>query len=98
MLLSNSGVAEWPAIAHLCVDGMVTDRQIDDAILAVVEPTWRKVAMIVGKAAKKLGPDFPDDDSSYQVVARRIQVLAQDGRLIAQGDLSRWRYSEVRRP
>ncbi len=76
---------------------MTTDTQIEDAVLAVLEPTWQKVAMIVSKAVKRLGPDFPDDDSGYQMVAKRIQVLARNGRLVSQGDLRRWRQSEVRR-
>ena len=79
------------------LDDMVTYTQIDEAVLAIVEPSWRKVAMIVSKAAQRLGSDLPDGDAGYQMVATRIQTLVHDGRLIAQGDVSRWRHSEVRR-
>ena len=30
--------------------------------------------------------------------AERIEALVREGRLIAQGDITKWRYSEVRLP
>jgi hypothetical protein len=72
--------------------------QIDDAIVAVAQPSWRKVAMIIVTAAERLGSEFPEGDPGYHMIARRIQELVRDGRLAAQGDISRWRHSEVRLP
>jgi hypothetical protein len=53
--------------------------EIDDAVLAVADEHWHKVA-------------------GHDLIAQRIVALVEDGRLIAQGDISRWRQSEVRLP
>jgi hypothetical protein len=71
---------------------------IDNAILAVAQTSWRKVAMIIVKAAKTLGPDLPEGDVGDDMVAERIEALVRAGRLVSQGDISRWRHSEVRLP
>jgi len=71
---------------------------IDAAILAVAQTSWDKVAMIIAQAAKKLHGDLPNGDEPYEIIGRRIEVLVRDGRLIAQGDISRWRQSEIRLP
>jgi hypothetical protein len=76
----------------------MTPTQIDDAVFAVSQPSWRKVAMIIITAAERLGQELPEGDSGHQMIARRIEVLVRDGRLAAQGDISRWRHSEVRLP
>ncbi|MGA0600727.1 hypothetical protein ACO2Q3_08480 [Caulobacter sp. KR2-114] len=82
--------------------------QIDDALMLVVGERWRKVAMVVVTAAEKLGWrvssgggwafDSDERDESLNRIAGRLAVLVADGRLEAQGDLTRWRNSEVRRP
>ena len=74
-----------------------TNSEIDAAILAVVKPSWRKVALVVGQATRRLG-DFADNTEIHRSVAGRISALVSDGRLIAQGDITKWRTSEVRRP
>jgi hypothetical protein len=69
---------------------------IDDAILSCVLPRWQKVAMVVSVAGKKLEMQFPE--FSYILYAKRIRLLAKQGRLESQGDLRYMRFSEVRRP
>ena len=76
----------------------MTDSDIDAAILAGVDASWRKVAMIVAKAAERLAKDLPDADERYNLIARRIEALVSDGRLVAKGNIKQWRHSEVRRP
>jgi hypothetical protein len=77
----------------------MTDSDIDAAIFAVVDASWRKVAMIVAKAAETLTRDlFPDEDERYDLIARRIEALVRDGRLVAKGDFKQWRHSEIRKP
>jgi len=61
----------------------VNDSEIDGAIIAVAQVRWRKVAMIIAKAADELGTKLPD---------------GLDGRLVAQGEVGKWRNSEVRLP
>ena len=72
--------------------------QIDDAILAVVKPSWKKVAMIIAETASKLGDKFPRTDEGCDLVANHIEALIRDGRLEARGNTKKWRASEVRRP
>jgi hypothetical protein len=55
---------------------------------------WRKMALVVAMAygrCKELGLPISDE-----ALAARIQVLVESDRLEAQGDLRRWRHSEVR--
>ncbi len=68
---------------------------IDEALMAEVGERWRKVAMVLAQAADKLGWD---DDDDFDRLAKRLETLVADGQLEAQGNLSRWRHSEVRRP
>ena len=76
----------------------MNDSEIDAAILAVAEPQWHKVARIVVDVAKRLGSRLPAGDEGYELIAKRIEILIHDGRLIAQGDINEWRYSEVHLP
>ena len=76
----------------------MTDSDIDAAILAVTKPRWLKVARIVIDAEKQLGTFSQDGDESAKRVAKRIELLVDDGRLVAQGDVTNWRHSEVRLP
>jgi len=76
----------------------MSSSEIDDSILAVAQPSWCKVAMIIARSAQKLGAKLPEADSGYDMIAGRIEVLVGAGRLVAQGDITRWRHSEVRLP
>ena len=53
----------------------MTSTEIDNAILAVAQTSWRKVAMIIVKAAKSLGPDLPEGDVKDDMIAERIEAL-----------------------
>lgn len=75
---------------------LVTDAEIDAAILAVVKPSWRKVASIALRAAEAIGPDFDKREDSFHLVTARIHALATEGKLLSQGDTTRPRWSEVR--
>ena len=54
--------------------------------------------MIIVKATDRLGSDLPEGDDGHHLVAQRIGALVSAGRLIAQGDITLWRHSEVRLP
>jgi Protein of unknown function len=72
----------------------VSEAQIDQIIFSVMIPQWRKMALMVGDAfvrCKEVGLPI-----SAEVVAARIQALVEAGRLEGEGDLRRWRHSEVR--
>lgn len=76
----------------------LSELQIDEAILSITQSSWRKVAMVILKVVDKLGSDLPEGDDRYNLVAKRIEILVRRGRLLAQGDLTKWRHSEVRKP
>ena len=79
----------------------MSDHAIDEAILSLLSAGnghWKKVAMVISRVADAMGNDLPEGDDDYQLVARRIEALVSDGRLVAQGNIKNWRFSEVRRP
>jgi hypothetical protein len=79
----------------------MSDRAIDEAILSLLSASngrWKKVAMVIGRVVDALRRDLPQGDDGYELVARRIEVLVSEGRLVAQGNIKNWRFSEVRRP
>lgn len=75
-----------------------TYSQIDEAILSVTVTSWRKVARVIAMTDQILGDNLPEGEAGLDLVAQRIEALIHDGRLLAQGDVKKWRYSEVRKP
>ena len=76
----------------------MSELQIDEIILSVAEATWRKVEFVIIRVADTMGSHLPEGDAGYNLVAKRIEFLVRDGRLLAQGDIKKWRHSEVRNP
>jgi hypothetical protein len=52
--------------------------------------------MVISRVADGLGDELPKGDGRYDLIARRIEALVSDGRLVAQGNIKNWRFSEVR--
>lgn len=69
---------------------------IDTAILGSAMTRWQKTAMVIAKSLEGLRASKVE--ASYDDIAERIYVLASQGRLEGQGDLTLWRHSEVRLP
>ena len=84
---------EQSAAASLTSDDFAS---IDSAILSCAIPRWQKVAMIISRAIEKLESRYPVFSSAFY--ARRVQILAAEGRLESQGDLDYMRFSEVKLP
>jgi hypothetical protein len=91
---------EFPAITsalrwdQVRIPPLVSEADIDSVLFSVMRWEWRKVALVVAMASgrcKELG--LPIGDAA---LAARIQVLAETGRIEAEGDLRKWRHSEVR--
>jgi hypothetical protein len=76
----------------------LSDPQIDEVILSVTGASWRKVAFVITKVADRVGSDLPEGDTGHNLIAKRIEFLVRGGRLFAQGDIKKWRHSEVRKP
>ena len=70
--------------------------QLDPLILSTANSRWQKVAMIIAKVEEKL--EDTEQPIEYERIAERVQVLVDAGHLESQGDVSRWRHSEVRLP
>lgn len=64
---------------------------LDSLILACSSERWQKVARIIAQVA-----DRATAGGNFEMIASRIRTLVEDGKLEAKGDLSQWRYSEVR--
>ena len=73
-------------------------QEIDEAILAHLNTSWTKIALVVVKIADESGVSFSEDEDDFQVVAQHIEQLVSEGRLVAQGSLQDWRHSEIRKP
>jgi hypothetical protein len=80
---------------HGLVSAPIT--QFDDLLLSCAVGNWRKVARVVGEALGSFldGPFYQVGDF---VLHARLCALVKEGRLESRGDLSRWRFSEVRLP
>jgi hypothetical protein len=65
---------------------------LDAAILSFAGERWQKVAKII-----YLASDGAADGTDFDAIEARIRALVDDGKLEAKGDLSRWRFSEIRR-
>ena len=75
---------------------MITDEEIDEALLANVIHPWRKVARVVGSAMSQLGEKRRGRDDLY--FARRVALLARRGLIEADGDLEQMGRCEIRLP
>jgi Protein of unknown function len=74
----------------------MTSTELDDLILSIALPYWQKVAMIIGKVARDEQFSLDNSDEEFNIIANRIAQLVEKGRLESQGDISQWRFSEIR--
>ena len=72
----------------------VTEAEFDQVIHATMSWHWRKVARIVSHVVEKY--ESRGLGISYEMVAARLQALADSDIIEGVGDLRMWRYSEVR--
>jgi Protein of unknown function len=70
--------------------------ELDDLILSFALPYWQKVAMIIVKVTRSEKFSFESRDEEFNFVAIGISRLVENGQLESQGDISQWRFSEVR--
>lgn len=71
--------------------------QIDRAILMVLDQA--SAPLKTAKAIALVKSAFEDnDDITHEVIARRIYALVDTGNLTANGNIQKWRYSEIGLP
>ena len=88
-----SSTLRWKDVA---LPSSVTPADVDALIFAHMVENWRKVARIVGDAVTTC--EARSMPLSAEVIAARIGELADTGQIESQGNLTKWRYSEVRLP
>ena len=69
-------------------------QDIDALILSFAEGQWKKVAMIITKVLFECERNA--GDISADAIADRVRSLVEERKLEAQGNLSKWRHSEVK--
>lgn len=75
---------------------MISRSQIEETILSVTPTRWAKVAFVIAMADKAFRDNLRED-VELELIAERIESLIQDGHLVVQGNVKKWRYSEVRK-
>jgi len=75
---------------------MISDKEIDAALMLYVTEQWRKVARVVGGAMEDLGEKRQGRDDLY--FAGRVAFLAVTGVIEYDGDLGQMRHCEIRLP
>ena len=70
----------------------LSDDELDALLLAQTNAHWQKVAMIIGKAMSV------NKECDSDRMGQRIAALVDAGKLESAGDISNWRFSEVRLP
>ena len=72
----------------------VSEEDLDAVIFSALQQNWRKTAMTIVMASRLC--EAREWQLGYEALGARIQYLADNGRIESQGDLSKWRHSEVR--
>jgi hypothetical protein len=72
----------------------VSEADIDAILFSVVTPRWQKIAMVVILAAKQ--SQALALAINAEMFGARAVALAEAGRIEAQGDIRKWRFSEAR--
>jgi hypothetical protein len=75
----------------------MANREIDQFIPSTVGSNWQKVAMLIAKALLEPGLSISGAGDDAETVAGCIEGLIGRGELELHGNLSNWRYSEIRR-
>ena len=70
--------------------------ELDATILSHARERWPKAPMVAARTMQERGLGLSDE--RFDIAAARVRALLVRGRLVAQGDLSRPRFSEGRRP
>ena len=71
------------------------DEALDALILSCATGEWCKVAMLIARTVDAAKAQSLDAGS--HTIAPRIYALAESGKLAVQGNVRRWRASEVKR-
>ena len=79
---------------NVVLPASVSEADLDQLIFSALESNWRKTARVVGNVAKSCKALGWAIDA--EMLAARVQALAEAGKIESAGDLRFWRHSEVR--
>ena len=74
----------------------MTTEKLDELILSIASPHWQKVAMVIARVSRDEQGSSGDAEDQLTLIADRIERLVAEGQLVAQGNISNWRHSEIR--
>lgn len=69
---------------------------IDALLLGAVSDEWQKIALLISKTFDAPALEDVPKNERGQIIAERLYVLVDNGGLECQGNMRRWRDSEVR--
>ena len=72
----------------------ISDQELDELILSHAKNQWLKVARVIGDVLRVANSNLGEG----QKIESRIKMLVDSGRLESAGDVSNWRFSEIRLP
>lgn len=76
---------------------MISARTIDQLLLSFCDKHWLKVARVIGKSYEILERrGIRPGATTAKIIDMRMAALVGNGRLEAQGEIRKWRFSEVR--
>jgi hypothetical protein len=76
---------------------MTAHPELDAALLGSINASWTKVALVLARAAKTPGLVFSEEEDEYEILAKRLEQLVATGVIQSRGDISQWRFSEIRK-
>jgi hypothetical protein len=76
---------------------MISAKTLDQLLLSFCDTRWLKVARVIGNSYKILERcGIRPGTTTAKIIDMRMTALVGNGRLEAQGDIRKWRFSEVR--
>lgn len=54
--------------------------------------------MVIAKVSVTNRADVTEAEDVFELIAKRVEALIDEGRLVAEGDATNWRRSEVKLP
>jgi hypothetical protein len=76
-----------------------SQHEIDQLILSFCNTRWQKVAKIIGKILQVFEERQIRWNTAFAVtIDARMAIPVRNGKLEAQGNIRKWRFSEVRLP
>lgn len=77
----------------------MSDEDIDALIMDAASKHWTKIAVIIAKVYDGFAAQSQDVSKDIaHIIAERIYILVDHGRLACQGNMRRWRDADVKLP